>query len=112
MNEDKLKIITITKRIINKVYKSLLNCPKEHIELKRIIINELCNYLKYIYIANDISNINKKKELKEELLYKTKYISSLINMLYEYKLINNKTYLELGTELELLLRLLKGWIKM
>ena len=111
MNEDKLKLITITKSIINKIYKSLLNCPKEHIELKKIIINELFEYLKQIYIANDISNINKKKELKEEILYKTKYLSSLINILYDNKLINNKTYLELGSDLELLLRLLKGWIK-
>ena len=112
MNEDKLRLITITKDIINTIYKSLLNCPKEHIELKRIVINELCIYLKQIYIANDISNINRKKDLKEEILYKTKYLSSLINMFYEYKLINNKTYLDLGSKLELLLRLLKGWVKM
>ena len=110
MNEDKLKLITITKRIINKIYKSILNCPNEHMDL-RIILNELCIYLKQIYIANDISNINKKKELKEEILYKTKYISSLINMLYENKLINNNIYLEIGSEIELLIKLLKGWIK-
>lgn len=111
LNEDKLKLITITKSIINKIYKCLLNCPKEHIELKRIIINELCNYLKQIYIANDISDVNRKKCLKEEILYKTKYICSLINILYENKLLNNRTYLEIGSELELLLRLLKGWVK-
>ena len=111
MNEDKLKLITLTKDINNIVYKSLLNCPKEHIELKRIIINEMCIYIRQIYIANDISNVNKKKDLKEEILYKTKYMSSLVNMLYDYKLINNKIYLELGSKLELLLRLLKGWIK-
>jgi len=108
---DKLKLIIITKNIINKIYKALLNCPKIHIELKTIVLNELFTYLKEIYIANDISNIDKKKELKEEILYKTKYISSLINILYDNKLINNKLYLELGSDLELLLRLLKGWTK-
>ena len=111
MKNNELRIITITKDINLLIIKSLSNCPKEYIDIKKKVIDELLNYLKDIYIANDISDNNKRKYLKEIVLYKTKYISSLINLLYELKLINNKVYLDISSKIDVLLRLIKGWIK-
>lgn len=108
---DKLRVITIIKEINNSIYKALLNVPKEHLELKRIVIKEFNNLIKDIYIANDISNINRRKELKEEIICNIKYINYLIELLYEYKLISYKRSLEINEKMEVELRLLKGWIK-
>ena len=78
-------------------------------ELKKFLKNKLL--IKNIYIANDISDINKRKELKEEIICNIKYINYLIELLYEYKLISYKRSLEINEKMEVELRLLKGWIK-
>ena len=84
---DKLRVITIIKEINNSIYKALLNVPKEHLELKRIVI----------------------KELKEEIICNIKYINYLIELLCEYKLISYKRSLEINEKMEVELRLLNGW---
>ena len=108
---DKLKLITLAKDINNIVYKCLLNVPKEHLELKRIVVRDILHLINNIYIANDISNMDKRKNLKEEILCNIKYTNYLIELLYNYKLIPNQKYLEINDKMEILLRLLKGWIK-
>ena len=52
-----------------------------------------------------------RKNKKEELVIRLKYISSLLAFLYKYELISHKKYLKLGNNLEVILRLMNGWKK-
>lgn len=109
MDDDKLKIIILFKNFFNDIYQSLLNCNRNHLELKQIMIYECNLYLKDLYLANDYKDIELKKKIKEELIIRIKHLGSLVTMLYQNKLISHKKYLKLGNDLEILLRLLNGW---
>ena len=109
MNEDKLKIILIFKKFFLDTYDILMNCDKKHLELKRIVLNECNLFLKDLYLANDIQDINIRIPKKEELVIRIKHISSLLNFLENYKMISYKKYLKLGNDLEVILRLASGW---
>lgn len=111
MNEDKLKIIILFKNYFLEIYDILLNCNKKHLELKHLVIDECALYLKELYLANDIVDDMVRKNKKEELVIRLKYISSLLAFLYKYELISHKKYLKLGNDLEVILRLMNGWKK-
>lgn len=109
MNEDKLKIILIFKKFFLDIYDTLINCDKKHLELKKIVLNECNLFLKDLYLANDMQDINSRLKKKEELVIRIKHISSLLNFLKFYKMISHKKYLKLGNDLEVILRLASGW---
>lgn len=106
---DKLCIIKVYKKILHEVYVSMINIPKVHYCLKELIIHEMYQYLDNLYLANDISDKNARIKKKEEQVIKLKYISSLISTLNEFKVLGEKKYLSINSDLELLLRLMKGW---
>ena len=111
MVEDKLRIIVIYKSLLNDVYKAMINIPKEHYSLKELIINEMFNYLKELYLANDIIDKNVRIGLKEEAVIKFKYICSLIRILNENKILGEKRYLQISEKEKMILLLLNGWKK-
>lgn len=106
---DKLQIIRIYKKILREVYQSMINIPKVHYSLKELIINDMYHYLEDLYIANDIDDKIERKLRKEIVIIRFKYISSLIGTLNEFKVLGEKKYLSINSDIEILLRLMKGW---
>ena len=106
---DKLQIIKIYKKILRDVYEAMINIPRVHYSLKELIIQEMYGYLKDLYLANDINDQRVRVIKKEELIIRIKYISSLISTLNDFKVLGEKKYLSVMGNLELLLRLMKGW---
>lgn len=109
MNEDKLKIILLFKAFFVEIIEILIPCNRSYLELKKIVLYECNTYLKDLYIANDCKDINSRIKKKEELVIRLKHISSLLQILYQLKLIPHKKYLRLGNDLEVILRLMSGW---
>lgn len=111
MIEDKLRIIVIYKSLLNDVYKAMINIPKEHYCLKELVINEMFNYLKELYLSNDIINKDVRINLKEKVVIKFKYICSLIRILNENKILGERKYLQISEKEKLILLLFNGWKK-
>lgn len=108
---DKLRLTIVYKELLNDVYKAMINIPKEHYCLKELIINEMFNYLKELYLANDISEKDVRLKIKEKVVIKFKYICSLIRILNENNILGEKRYLQISEREKLILLLLNGWNK-
>ena len=111
MKEEKFKIIQFIRELIISIDSQLDNFPKKDIELKNRIRNASYDLLELSYKANVTSNVEKKKNLLEEIIAKVKIIDFLLNLCYDKQIINSKRYLKFGERIDDILKYTLGWIK-
>lgn len=111
IKEEKFKVIQFVRELIIYIDKNLENFPKKDIELKNRLRNNSYDLLEIMYLANTTKNLEKKRELLEEIISKIKVIDFLLNLCYEKEIINSKKYMKFGSKIDDILKYTLGWIK-
>lgn len=111
MKVEKFKIANLSKELIVKIDKYLINFPHKELELKKEIRETSLKLLEIIYLANETRDIKKKISLQEEAIAKMKYLDFLFNLCYDKEILNKKKYLKFGMLLEQILTYIYAWKK-
>ena len=111
MKEEKFRVINFIRELVVNVDKHLDNFPKKDIEIKNRIRNISYDILELAYRVNTCTNVEKRRELIEEIGAKIKLTDFLINICYDKQIINSKRYVKFGESLDNILKYLVGWKK-
>lgn len=107
MNNDKFKVINETKKFITYVNDILINYPKKYYVLKDKIERTSYEVLELIYLANMTSD---RLLLQQTILSKISMLDFYLEISYNDKIISIKK-LNQGTRLlELMKKLMYGWV--
>lgn len=110
IKEEKFKIIQFIRELIISIDSNLENFPKKDIELKNRLKNNSYDLLELSYLTNATKNIDKKKELLEQIIAKIKVIDFLLNLCYDKEIINSKKYMKFGNKMDDILKYTFGWL--
>lgn len=109
MKPEKFKVIDFIRELIIVIDVDLENFPNKELEIKNRIKNNSYDMLELAYEANSIENSERKKELIQKIIAKTKTVDFLINLAFDRKLITKKKYLKVGKRLDDIIMYTVGW---
>ena len=104
--QDKLIIVTKTKKSIEYVEKVIVNYPRTEVILKNKLISSYYELLELIYKANIYKEINCMKDI----LVKIRMIEYYVKVSLDKKIINFKKYEIIGNHLLELNKMVNSWI--
>ena len=104
--QDKLLIVTKTKKSIDYVEKVIVNFPRTEIVLKNKLISSYYELLELIYKANIYKDINCMKDV----LVKIRMIEYYIKVSLDKKIISFKKYEIIGNNLLEINKMVNSWI--
>ena len=104
--QDKLLIITKTKKSINYIEKIVKNYPHTETMLKNKLVCSYYDLLELVYKANIYKEINCMKDI----LVKLRVIEFYIKLSLDKKLINFKKYEIIGNNLLEINKMVNSWI--
>lgn len=111
MREEKFRVIQFIRELIISIDSLMDNFPKKDIELKNRIRANSYDILELSYEANNIINIEEKRNLIFKIISKVKVIDFLLNMSFDKKLITEKKYYKLSQKLDDIAKYSNGWLK-
>jgi hypothetical protein len=111
MKKDKFIVTNLIKDFIISIDKYLTNFPNKELELKRTLKETSYELLKMAYRANCTEDMNKRRNLQDEMIAQIKYLDFVINLCYDKQLINSKKYLKFGESLDYIIKYVIGWRK-
>ena len=111
MKEEKFKVLNFIRNLVLNIDSLLDNFPKKDIELKNRIRQNSYDLLELAYKANMKSDVQKKKDLLEDMLAEVKIIDFLVNICYDKQIISSKKYIKFGNSIDDITKYTMGWIK-
>ena len=111
MKLEKFKIIQFIRELILIIDKEMDNFPKKDIELKNRIRMNSYDILELAYEANNVVEIEHKKQLLHKMVAKIKIIDFLLNLSYDKGIITSKKYTKFGNKMDDIIKYSTGWIK-
>ena len=89
----------------------LVNFPKKEFLTKDMIYKDALTVLELIYVANEIVDMEKKKDIQIKILSKINMLDFYLERAYKKKYINEKQCLSKSNELEQLTKMIYKWIR-
>ena len=79
--------------------------------MQDIIYKDSIKILELIYEANNYDKEEKKKEIQKQIIAKISILDFYLERAYKKKYINEKQCLKKSNELDIITKLVHGWIK-
>ena len=110
MNNDFL-IVKNMKIFINDINSIVINYPRYEIVIKNRIQDTSLDILEYIYYANYIKDMDKKNDIRKKILSKISMLDYYLEYSFKKKYISEKLLYKKSNQLDILTKLVYGWIK-
>ena len=110
-NEDKFKIAGLVKRFILDSECLLSNIPRYDYYNRDKFRDDITNILYLVYYANNIDNKEKRLIYQYDILARISMIDFYLERAYIYKYISEKQLYNYSNKLEIIIKMVKGWIK-
>ena len=110
LKNEKFKILQFIREFIIITDKCMDNFPKKDIELKNRIRKNTYDILELSYEANNMPDVEYKKQLLYKVIAKIKVIDFLLNLSYDKKIITQKQYCKFGNKMDDIIKYSTGWL--
>ena len=110
-HSEKFLIVKQIKKFILDIEKLLINFPNKDYISKDLFYSEALSLLELVYTANEVSNINDKKDIQIQVLSKLNMLDFYLERAYKKKYISEKQCLSKSNELAGISKMVYGWIK-
>lgn len=110
-NNDKFLIVKSIKKFILDLDALLINFPRKDFVNKDGLYKEAIALLENVYLANNAFDKNKKLEYQVVVLSKINILDFYIERAYKMKYISEKQCLKKMYDLDLISKMVFGWIK-
>lgn len=108
---ERFNIVKNIKKFILDLEVLLVNFPRKEFLTKDMIYKDALNLLELLYIANDTSNLETKKEIQIQILAKINMLDFYLERAYKKKYINERQCLAKTNDLEQITKMVYSWIK-
>ena len=108
---EKFLIVKNIKKFILGLELILVNFPRKEFLTKDMIYKDALEILELVYIANDMDDLDKKRECQIKILAKLNMLDFYMERAYKRKYINEKQCLSKSNELETISKMVYKWIK-
>lgn len=108
---ERFNIVKNIKKFILELEVLLVNFPKKEFLTKDMIYKDALKVLELVYIANDTSDLSKRKDIQIMILAKINMLDFYLERAYKKRYINEKQCTSKSHELEQITKMIYGWIK-
>lgn len=110
-HSEKFLIVKNIKKFILDLEKLLVNFPRKEFLTKDMVYKDALKILELVYIANEIDDLDRKKQIQIKILGKINMLDFYLERAYKRKYINEKQCLAKSNELEQITKMIYKWIK-
>ena len=111
LNEEKFKLAVLIKKFILDSENLLLNVPKKDYYNRDRFRDDITDILYSVYLANNTKSKDKRLEMQEEILARLSMIDFYLERAYLYKYISENKLHIFSSRLEVIIKVVKAWIK-
>ena len=111
LSEEKFKLAVLLKKFILDSENLLLNVPRKDYYNRDRFRDDITDILYLIYLANNTKSKDKRLSFGEEILAKLSMIDFYLERAYIYKYISEKQLHIFSTKLEIIIKVVKAWVK-
>jgi len=109
--EDKFKLISLMKKFIIDSEKILSNIPRYDYYNRDKFRDDITNILYLMFLANNIESKDIRLKYQYDILARISMIDFYLERAYVYKYISEKQLYNYSKRLEIIIKMVKGWIK-
>ncbi len=110
-HSEKFLIVKNIKKFILGIEIILVNFPKKEYINKDLIYKDSLKVLELVYIANNLDDLEKKKDIQIKIMSKINMLDFYIERAYKKKYISERQCLNKINELEEINKMIYSWIK-
>lgn len=110
-HSEKFLIVKNIKKFILGIEIILVNFPKKEYINKDLIYKDSLKVLELVYIANNLDDLEKKKNIQIKILSKINMLDFYIERAYKKKYISERQCLNKINELEEINKMIYSWIR-
>ena len=111
LSEEKFKLAVLLKKFILDSEDLLLNVPRKDYYNRDRFRDDITDILYLVYLANNTKYKDKRLSLQEEILARLSMIDFYLERAYLYKYISEKQLYNFSSKLEVIIKVVKSWIK-
>ena len=110
-HSEKFLIVKNIKKFILGIENILVNFPKKEYINKDLIYKDSLKVLELVYIANNLDDLEKKKDIQIKIMSKINMLDFYIERAYKKKYISERQCLNKINELEEINKMIYSWIR-